>query len=124
MKVGWSKTHTLQLRIWDFHTGWIGASVQAGFHGQPRAGPHAANELHHRLVIDQWPAPPVLRDVAEEAVLDLVPLRGARRKVRHADGQATAVREALQLHFPRPRARAVAAAGIRRDEEGGRRGIG
>jgi hypothetical protein len=47
--------------------------------------------MHHGLVIDQRSAAPVLGDVAEEAVLDLVPF--GRRKVRDADREASAIRE-------------------------------
>jgi hypothetical protein len=39
--------------------------------------------IHHNdgFVVDQRTAAPVLSDVAEHAVLDLVPLRGARREM-------------------------------------------
>jgi hypothetical protein len=39
----------------------------------------------NRFVVDQWAATPVLRDVAEQPMLDLVPLRDPRWRVRHAD---------------------------------------
>jgi hypothetical protein len=45
---------------------------QAGFRGG------RANQLDDSDTIRQRPPPPVLRDMAEEAVLDLVPLRRAR----------------------------------------------
>ena len=43
-----------------------------------------------------------LGDVAEQAVLDLVPLAGAGRKVAHLRSQPEFVGQRLQLHFPQP----------------------
>jgi hypothetical protein len=62
----------------------------------------------------------VLGDVAEEAVFNLVPLGGARRKVRHTDGEPSSIGEPLQFDLPEPRAVAVAAATVSRDEQAGR----
>jgi hypothetical protein len=39
------------------------------------------DQLDYGKAIRQWPAAPVLRDVAEQPVLDLVPFRWARRIV-------------------------------------------
>jgi SH3-like domain-containing protein len=49
---------------------------------------------------------PVLGDVTEEAVLDLVPLRGAWREVRDADGEASPIVQAK--HFGRDEVAAAA----------------
>ena len=45
---------------------------------------------------DEWFASPVLGDVAEESVLDLVPFAGARREVAHGDTQPRLISEVLQ----------------------------
>src|SRR5439155_377951 len=39
-------------------------------------------------------------DEREQAVLDLVPLAGPRRKVAHHHGQPTPIRQSLHLHLP------------------------
>src|SRR5262249_29965992 len=65
----------------------------------------------------EWPASPVLRDMAEHAVLDLVPLRRARWIVVDVERQAGLVCELLQFHFPEAHARAVRAAAIRSDRQ-------
>jgi hypothetical protein len=52
------------------------------------------------IVIDGRPAAPVLRDVAEHAMLDLVLFRCARRVVPHLDGEAGFVRKFLEFHIP------------------------
>src|SRR5674536_210029 len=60
---------------------------------------------------------PVLRNVTEQAMLDLVPFRRAGRIVANADGQPDLVGELLQFDFPQAHARAVGAAAIRRYHE-------
>lgn len=57
-------------------------------------------------------------------VLDLVPFARAGREVANSDGEPGSVREPLQLPFPEPHAGSIAAAGVRRDEERSRSGIG
>ena len=59
-------------------------------------------------------AAPVLRDVAEQAVLDPVPLRCARRIGVDVDRKSGLVGELLQFDFPEPHARPIRAAAVRR----------
>ena len=53
----------------------------------------------------------------EQAVLDLVPLRGAGREVADLDLQAGLVGELLQLDLPQPHAVAVGAAAVGGDRQ-------
>jgi hypothetical protein len=53
-----------------------------------------------------WP-PPIARDVAEQPVLDRVPLACAGRKVTDADLKARVVGEALKLGLPQAQPIAV-----------------
>ena len=62
---------------------------------------------------------PVHRNLREEAVLDLVPLARARRKMGDAYLQAGNVGEVLQARLPKPVATAVAAAAVGSDQEFG-----
>lgn len=48
----------------------------------------------------QGPGPPGAGDVAEQAVLDLVPLAGAGRQVANRNGQFELVGQLLKLDFP------------------------
>src|SRR5262249_36882141 len=66
---------------------------------------------------------PVLGNVAEETVLDLIPLRRPRREVRDADGEAAAIGEPLQLELPEARACSVAAAAVGGNEQLGGTGV-
>ena len=72
-------------------------------------GRGGADQLDDDLVADQRLAPPVLRDVGKETVLNLVPLAGARGQMGDGDGKAGLVGEPLQLKLPQTDAGAVAA---------------
>lgn len=61
---------------------------------------------NHRMT-HQRPPTPVLRDMAEQPMFDLVPLACSRREVAHTDLQPHFVRQQLQTHFPQPRSTAV-----------------
>jgi hypothetical protein len=56
--------------------------------------------------------------MAEQAVLDLVPLRRAGRIVAYADGQSRLVGQLLQFDFPEPNPRAVGASAVGGDHQG------
>src|ERR1700684_4413324 len=60
---------------------------------------------------------PVSCDVAKESVLDLVPFARSRRIVTNFYNQPRLVGKTLQLQFPQPIARAVAAAAVGRDHQ-------
>ena len=62
-------------------------------------------------------AAPVLRDVTEEPMLDLVPLARARWEVRDVDAQARSLARRCSAVFQPARAIAVAAASIGGDVE-------
>jgi len=59
----------------------IHMSVQLGTYLQSGRRPGIPNQLNDHGVVRQRPAAPVLCDVTEHAVLDLVPLARARRKM-------------------------------------------
>jgi hypothetical protein len=67
----------LHLRLLDDHSGRISRAVQLGLDAQSSDRTRMADELDHGLEGSQRLAPPVLRDVAEQPVLDLVPLCAA-----------------------------------------------
>ena len=112
------------LLIADLDAGRIAVGVQFGMHGQTGAGAGSADQLHHRLVSEQWLPAPVVADAGKQAVLDLVPLAGARRQVADLHTQAGFVGQALQLPLPRAQAVAVAAAGVGADQQAPRLRIG
>ena len=66
---------------------------------------------------DQWLPTPVHGDKREQAVLDLVPLTGAWRKVMDQDVQAGFLSEATQLQFPQADTMPVTATAIGSNEQ-------
>src|SRR5262245_60313575 len=75
------------------------------------------DEVDDGHTVEPRPAPPILGNEAEHAMLDLIPLAGARRKVRDMDREVEGIGQPLQLGFPQAYATAVTAAAIRRDIE-------
>ena len=96
-----------ELGIAYFDRGLIVVRVQCRLHHQAGTRPRAGDQLDDGLAAVQRPAAPVLRDEAEQAVLDLVPLARAGREVADDDLQARLVSQALQLDAPQPGAGAV-----------------
>src|SRR5215471_18665878 len=76
-----------------------------------------ADQLDHGKAIGERSATPVLRDVAEQPVLDLVPLRCAWRIVVDVDFQAGLVGHLLQFELPEPHTRTIRAAAVGRDRQ-------
>src|SRR5262245_1934890 len=69
------------LGVADLDAFLVGALVEQAFDLEAGLGGRGADQLDDCNAIGERAAAPVLRDVAEQAVLDLVPLRGARRIV-------------------------------------------
>ncbi len=60
------------LRVSDLHAGGVDAVVELGLHAEAGLGACVADELDDGREGSQGSTAPVLRDVTEEAVLDLV----------------------------------------------------
>ena len=118
MKVVWNKSQGLHIGVRNLDSERIRTRVEFRFHRETGRRPHVANELHDRLVIEQRSPTPVLRDVADESVLNLVPFGRPGRKVGDADGETRAVREPLQFRLPDTGPRAIAATRVGGDEQG------
>src|ERR1035437_5713937 len=70
-----------ELHVTDLCSGRVAPWVQFGADFQTRFGGCVGDQLDDDFMTDQGPPPPVLGDVAEHAMLDLVPLAGSRRKM-------------------------------------------
>jgi hypothetical protein len=70
------------------------------------------NQIHDDLAADERRRAPILGDVAEHAVFDLVPLARAWRKVAHGNRQSGLVRKLLKRELPQSRSASVAPAAI------------
>ena len=76
-----------------------------------------SDQVDHDLGGFERNASPVAGDVAEQAVLDLVPLARPWRIVADIDRQARGIGESLKFEMPESGARAVAPAAVCRDQE-------
>src|SRR5712691_9746441 len=106
------------------------AGVEFTAHSETGFGSGGRDQLDDDPIADEWLGAAVLADEGEEAVLDFVPLAGARRQVADHDVEAELVSQLLQLAFPQPHRRAVAAASpslrwgrLGSDQHAGRFGI-
>ena len=67
----------LHLGIADLDTLFVGRGVERALNFQAGFGRRRSNQFDHGHAIDEWSSAPSLRDVAEHAVLDLIPLCAA-----------------------------------------------
>src|SRR5271163_575505 len=94
----------------------VGARVERTLDLQASLGRGRRNQLDDGQSVRQRSATPALRDMAEQAVLDLVPLRSTRRIVMDVDHKLRRIGELLQLDFPQPQ-RSIRAAAVGRDRQ-------
>src|SRR5271165_5811086 len=66
----------------------IGPRIEFAMHAQTSCGRRCGDQLDHGQTAGQGRAAPSLRDMAEQPVLDLVPLRGSRWVVTDMKRQA------------------------------------
>ena len=107
----------LHCGIADFDALLIAARVERALDFEAGVGGGCADQLDHGKAIGERSAAPVLRDMAEQAVLDLVPLRCAGRIVVDVDHEPGLVGELLQFEFPEPHPRPIRAAAVRHDRQ-------
>src|SRR5215207_9936448 len=108
MKAMGMQCESLHLGRGDGDARRVATLVQFRSDAQPGGRTRATDQGDHRLEGAEGPPAPVLRDVTEQPVLDLVPFAGARRKVRHMNAQAEIGGEALQTVLPGSRPVAIA----------------
>ena len=77
----------LHLRVADLDAHFVGPLVERAFDFQAGFGRCRADQFDHGDPIGERPAAPVLRDVAEQAVLDAVPFGRARWIVVNVDDE-------------------------------------
>jgi hypothetical protein len=117
------KVDGLDLVVGDADLVGVAAIVEAGVDLKTGAGRGRGDQVDDRLQAVQRLAAPVDRDVAEQPMLDAVPLAGGGREVADTDLQAGLVGELLQLDLPQANPVAVAAAAVGGDLQPRRAGI-
>ena len=111
------ETHASQLGVADLRLQVVLPGVERGAYDETGAGGRARDQADDGLMTDERPTTPVVGDEAEEAMLDLVPLAGAGREVADRELEFQRVGEVLERDAPQARARAVAAAAVRRNQK-------
>src|SRR6266568_2091042 len=86
---------TRHLLLGDLDALLVVSEVKIGVDAQTVRGCCVRYEINNDIQVREWSAPPVSRDVAEQAVLNLVPLAGSRWKVVDMNHQASFVCEIL-----------------------------
>src|SRR5712692_4249483 len=89
-----------------------------------RFGAGVSDRANYGFEILQRTAAPVLGDVAEHAMLDLVPLAGPRRIVTHSDTQTQLIGKLLKAEFPQTRSVSVTTSAVGRDQQLGGTRVG
>ncbi len=103
--------------VGDRDAAWIGGGIEFASDGQAGLGGGRGDQLDDGLVADERLGTPVLADEGEEAVLDFVPLAGARRQMVDLDPEPGLVGQRLQFTLPQTDARTIAAAAVGSDEQ-------
>ena len=106
-----------QLRVGDQQASLVASLIELGFDAQAGCRSGVADQFDEGLEGAERTPAPLLRDVAEESVLDLVPFARARGEMRHVDAEAQVVGQPLQRRLPAARPIPVAAAGVGGDVE-------
>lgn len=105
------------LLVGDLDSGIVVFGNQIGADSEAGSSLGRADEVEHGVHVGERLAGPVPADLAEQAVLDGVPLGGARRIVAHGDDEAQGIANPiLQGLFPGAATGAVASARIGQDE--------
>ena len=76
----------MQFCVGDLDTGWIVSAIQFGANFQAGLGGGVRDQVDNDFMAQQRAAAPVLGNVTEHAMLDLVPFAGSRREVANVDG--------------------------------------
>src|SRR5439155_14640096 len=111
------KVEHLHLGIRNALAGLVHPRVKKSSYLQTRGGRGATDIAQHRLPRAQGLASPVHADMTEQAMLNRIPFRAARRVVADCYRQPQPVTQlVLQLVFPLPRATPITPPGIGQDQ--------
>lgn len=107
-----------QLLVGHLQAGGIPVRIQGGRELQAGFGGSGPNQVDDDGAAEQGSPTPIVGDMAEHPMFNLVPLAGTGREVADRDTQGEAVSPFLHRHFPQPRPTAIAPASVRHHQEG------
>jgi len=117
VKVVWLESECCQFRVGDLYASRIRSTIKFGSDLQACPCRCVGDQIEDDFVTDQWSTSPILGNVREHPVLDLVPLAGAWREVGYMNWQAQADRQGLQRYLPQAAPAAVASSAIGCDHQ-------
>lgn len=117
MKLSRFQFEGLHLIISDCQPCWIGSCIQDGMNTQIGLRRGLRDQIGDDCVTYQGTTTPVLGNMIEHAVLDLVPFARARWQMTDGDVQSRFIGQPLQLDLPQPRAAPVALTPISDDQK-------
>src|SRR5579872_2038134 len=97
-----------KLLIGDVEAQGVRVLIDVGLDLKTVIGACIADEVDNHRAAQQWAPAPVLRDVAEHAVLDFIPLAGTRGEVADRNLQSELVGQLLKAPLPEAVADSVA----------------
>src|ERR1700690_2553849 len=108
---------TPQFLVTDYNSSLVMIPVNSGAYRQTCFGRGVGNKVNNYFVAGEWATAPVLADETEEAMFDLVPFAGPRRKMTNFQPQAQVIGQLLQSDFPKTIPTAVAPPAVRRNHQ-------
>src|SRR5262249_9714728 len=109
--------HVAEFSARDGDSRGIALLIETRADGQTGRRGGSTNQLDDHLMAHQRLTSPILGDVTEHAMLNLVPLAGAGREVAHGDAQPGLRGESVEAGFPETRAVAVTAPSVSQDQQ-------
>ena len=117
MKVRPFQVDGSQFGVADLDAGRITSGVKFGFDRETLVGRGGGDQIDDDLVTEERSPAPILRDMTEHAMFNLVPLARTGREVTDVNRQAQVGGQVLQGHFPQPTATPITPAAIRCDQQ-------
>ena len=105
------------LVVRNFYSLGIPIRIKGSANTEPRACPRGFNQIYNDFMVDERATTPIQTDGTEKPMLYLVPLAGSWGKMTDMYLHAGFVGKLLQLYFPEPYSRTIAAAAVGSDHQ-------
>lgn len=102
MKVAALQINLTQFIVRDNDARGIGLRIQSAANFKACLGGRCRNQIDDYFVADEWFTAPVLADIREETMFNLVPFAGAWRQVTHSNRQVEFIGQFLEFDLPQP----------------------
>ena len=118
MEVGLSQVDGAQLFVGYHDTCGVVRRVKFGVYSQTLGRRRIGDTANDHLKAQQRTTSPILSDMSEHSVIDLVPFPRARQEVTHMNRYPQPISEPVQRRVPTAGTAAAAPAAVVRDQQG------